>query len=378
MPNVPERRQQKHQTSIYADVIVELTQMTFRGLLPTVLLTGAGLVGTITLLAWHYQDRWLYATAALLFFFASLRAAFVATFNLQAKKPLTLRAAYRWQTIYATVTLGYCFAMALSTLYNFHFHDSTAWTLCTIGTFMICAGLSARTGLHPRILQVSGLILLLALAIAVILSRDPLARVGLILIGLFGLSYYQAVQTKFDIIVEQMRSRRTLSLLSDHDPLTGLSNRRHFEASLATLLLAEASFAILFISLEHFKEVNDTYGPTVGDVVLQRVGVRLKASVRRGDLVARLDGDEFAILQMAEASRQAAESLARRINRAIETTFEVEGNHIQISTHIGIRLSTPEDRGGLSLPSNADIDAYRTQAVGGGSFDPSPNRSPAA
>jgi len=374
MSKAPERRHRNHRQSIYADVIVELTQMTFRGLLPTVLVTGAGLFGTIGFLAWYYRDPQLYAAAALLLVCTTLRAAAIAVFN-RSSRPLTLRAAFRWQGLYAALTFGYCAAMALSTLESFRFHGPTAWVLNILGCFLLCGGFSARTGLHPRILQISGLILLLALAVALILSRDSLARTGLLLILLFSITYCHSVQSKFDIIVEQMRSRRTLSLLTDHDPLTGLFNRRHFEASLATLLLAETPFAILFIDLQRFKAVNDNYSHAVGDVILQRVGIRLKASVRRGDLVARLDGDEFAILQMADASLQAAESLARRISRAIEATFEVEGNQIQIGSNVGIRLSD-SDQDAQALLDKADAALYRSNQASGSALGS--NRSPAA
>ena len=377
MAEARERRQKVHRSSLYADVIVELTQLTFQNLLPTVILTSVGLVGTTALLAAHYHDRWLWLAAVLMLLFAGFRAGVVVAFS-RAKKVLTLRSAYIWQLTYAAATFGYCCAMALSTYYNFHKHDSTAWTLCTIGTFMICAGLSGRIGLHPRIVQASGLVLLVALALSILASPEPLAKLGLVLIALFGYTYYQSVQSKFEIMVEQMRSRRTLSLLADHDPLTGLSNRRHFEASLSTICLAETPFAILFIDLDRFKAVNDTYGHAAGDTLLQRVGVRLRGSVRRGDLVARIGGDEFAILQMANASPQAAESLARRINRAIATPFEIDGHEVRIVTSIGIRLSTPQDKDPQLLLSEADGALYRAKQAGGATFDFDVNHPPTA
>ena len=369
MPEVPERRKHVKRSSLFADVLVELTQTTFRNLLPSVVTSGVALVVTFVLLAAHYQDRWLWVLASVMFVFSLLRVACVFAYKSQRTRALTLRDAHSWQMTYAGITLGYCGAMAAATLYNFRFHDSTAWTLTTIGTFMICAGLTSRVGLRPRILQACGLILLLALALAILLSGEPLARVGLLLVVYFGITFYQTVQTKFDTAVEQMRSRRTLRLLADHDPLTGLSNRRHFEAALTSVLDAETPFAILFIDLDRFKSVNDTYGHSVGDVLLQRVGVRLKGSVRHGDLVARLGGDEFAILQMAGASQQAAESLARRINRAVAATFEIDGNLVQVGTSVGIRLSTKDDHDAKTVLSKADGALYRVKQTGGNGYD---------
>ena len=367
MPEATERRQNVHRTSLYADVLVELTQMTFRNLLPTVLVSGGALVGTAFLLAWHYQtDRWLWLLALLMLGAATARIACVLAYRGQRMTPLTLRAADHWQNAYAAVTLAYCFAMAASTLYNFRFHDSTAWTLCTIGTFLICAGLTSRVGLHPRVLHACGLLLLVALATGILLSAEPLVRVGLLLVVYFAITYFQSVQSKFDLMVEQMRSRRTLRLLADHDPLTGLSNRRHFEQVLTTTLNSETPFAVLFVSLDRFKAVNENFGHKVGDILLQRVGVRLKGSVRHGDLVARMGGDDFTILQMAGASQQAAESLARRITRAVAASFEIDGNSVQISASVGIRISSPEDREVHAVLNKGDGALYYVRQNGNG------------
>jgi diguanylate cyclase (GGDEF)-like protein len=349
MPEVSERRQAAPQASTYADVIVELTQNTFRHLLPTILLGGLGLAGTTALLARHYHDRWLWLFTAVIAVLAAARGLIVISFQLGGAKKVSLQSAERWQLLNALAIFAFCCAMAACTLYSFRSHDSTAWTLCTLGTFMLCAGLSTRVGLHPRLLQASGLVMLLALALAVVSSPDPLARFGILLICLFAFAYYQSVQSKFDTVVDQIRSRRSLSLLPATDPLTGLASRHNFEATLATTCQMEAPFAILFIDIDRLSAVNAAQGRAVGDVLLQRVGVRLKNSIRRGDVVARIDGDEFAILQVQGASQQSAESLARRITRAVATPFEIDGHNVVITTTITIRLSTSDDKSPLDL-----------------------------
>ena len=288
MAEVSERRKFAPKASVYADVVVELTQMTLRGLLATILLTGAGVAGTTALLARSYHDRWLWYFAFLIAVLTLVRAGLVFLIpQRQSRGSPTLRTADRWQLLYATGTLAFCVAMACCTVYSFHAHDSTAWTLCTLGTFMLCAGLAARVALYSRMLQASGLVMLLALALAVLGSRDPVARIGVLLICLFAFLYFQSVQSRFDTVVDQIRSRRTLSLLSENDPLTGLANRLHFESTLATTCLIEAPFAILFVSLDRYRSINEQHGSAIGDILLQRVGVRLRGSVRRGDVVAR-------------------------------------------------------------------------------------------
>jgi diguanylate cyclase (GGDEF)-like protein len=366
MAKVPERRRSLPLADRHADVVVELTQMTVRHLLPIILLTGAGLAGATALLSRRYHDRWMWYFTILLIVLTVGRAVLVLYSGPahRGSSALTLRKAVQWQLHFALGTLVFCLAVAACTWYSFRSHDATAWTLCTIGTFMICAGLAARVSLYPRLIQASGLMMLLVLAIAVLGAHDPIIRVGLLLICLFAYAFVQSVQNRFDYVVDHIRIRRTLSLLADHDQLTGLVNRRHFEAALATTCRMETPFAILFIDIEQLRHVNEAHGRAVGDTLLQRVGVRLKNSVRRGDLVARIGGDEFAILQVEGASHLSAESLARRINRAVATPFEIEGQQILINTCIHIRVSTPEDKDPHALLDMSHQAIYQAQNPG--------------
>ena len=339
-----ERRQTMPRTSAHADVLVELTQSTFRNLLPSVLLSGAGLAGTTAVLAHHNADRMLWVFACLFTGLTLLRMVMILVFERSDRNRLSLRSAEQWQIVYAVSTLLYCATMAACTLYCLREHDATSRMLCMLGTFMLCAGLVVRVGLYERLIQASGLLMLLGLAAAVVTSPDPSARIGIILICLFGYAFYQAVGSRFESVVDGIRNRRTLRLLEENDPLTGLTNRRHMEATLATVCLLETPFALIFIDLRRFKAVNESFGRPVGDLLLQRVGVRLKASVRRGDVVSRLGSDEFVILQVHGASQLSAESLARRVNRALSLPFEIESQQIFISSSTAIRLSLPDDR----------------------------------
>jgi diguanylate cyclase (GGDEF)-like protein len=377
MAKTPERRKLTPQASAYADAVVELTQMTFDRLLPAVLLTGMGLPLTTALLAAHYGDTWLWVFTALIAGLALVRVgttlAFSARFSGIHAGKLNRRSALRWQVINSASILCYCLAMAGCTLFSFWAHDgsstsggpahnSAAQTLCMLGTLMICAGLASRVGLYPRVLQAGGLLMLLALAIALLSAPDPLVRAGVLLILLFGYAYFQSVQNRFDAAIDQIRSRRTLGLLSNHDTLTGLFNRRHFEAVLATTCLLEEPFAILFIDIEGLAEVNQEHGRAVGDILIQRVGVRLKNSVRRGDVVARVGGDEFSILQVQGASDLSAQSLSRRIHRAIAAPFEIDGRNVMVSASVFIRLSTPGDKDPHLLLDRTNESIYAAEA----------------
>jgi diguanylate cyclase (GGDEF)-like protein len=378
MQATTERRQHKVNSLLYADVLVELTELTFRNLIPTIVTGGAGLVGASVLLALHYRDRWLWWLAGIIAAFTIARFVVALRFSRRGDRPLTLRNAQRWQVVYASITLAYAASLAVSTMYNFRAHGMTAWLFCIFSVFIVCASLSGRIGLHPRMAQASGLLMLTALSIAVLSLPEQLARFGVVLVVLFAIFFVRSVEDKFEVILEQLRSRKALRQLAEQDTLTSIANRRHFELTLAAACSAEMPLAILFIDLDGFKQVNDTYGNAVGDITLQRVAVRLRASVRRGDLVARLGGDEFAVLQGEGASQAAAESLARRINRALAAPFEIAGHQIRIGASIGIRVASFEDKDPALLLNDADQALFRVKQAGGGQFASAAFQPPAA
>ena len=134
-----------------------------------------------------------------------------------------------------------------------------------------------------------------------------------------------------------------VAFLAHHDSLTSLPNRILFRdrVTYALKLLGRGNiFALFFLDLDHFKQVNDTLGHPVGDALLGQVGDRLQACVREGDTVARLGGDEFAVLLL---SIDAAERLAQRIIEVISMPYDVAGFQVNISTSIGIALAPATD-----------------------------------
>ena len=138
--------------------------------------------------------------------------------------------------------------------------------------------------------------------------------------------------------ITDISDRRQIKQLAITDSLTQLFNRRYFEQQLEALLQrsqgSKEPLALLFLDLNKFKLVNDTYGHQTGDRVLQAVAERIKACIRPGDIAARIGGDEFVILS-AGASAKTAYSIGDRIGRAICKPFEFEGQSITIGVSIG-------------------------------------------
>jgi len=145
-------------------------------------------------------------------------------------------------------------------------------------------------------------------------------------------------------ITERRQAEQKIDWLARHDALTEIANRHHFREQLETWCRAQQAgrgFALHWIDLDHFKEVNDTLGHPVGDALLKSVARRLHATLRGSDIVARLGGDEFAILQ-AGAGQAQATRLAKRLMRALSEPHHVLGHRVTAGASIGIALA-PKD-----------------------------------
>ncbi len=157
--------------------------------------------------------------------------------------------------------------------------------------------------------------------------------------------------------------------LAQRDPLTGLCNRRVLSEK-AEDLMAQArrggfKVAVLFVDLDRFKEVNDTLGHAVGDELLARLGRRLERSLRRGETIARIGGDEFAIL-LAPVREEVPEKAARRLLERLAVPFRVGGRRVRVSASIGVALFPDHGDTLDALLHHADAAMYRVKSSGGG------------
>ncbi len=173
---------------------------------------------------------------------------------------------------------------------------------------------------------------------------------------------FNAMQARLDrdeqaLLIINSKLRRAASV----DNLTGLLNRAGFEqAAEAALLQARSeneSVVLMFIDLNRFKSINDTYGHAVGDEVLRTVGHRLASHAPLGALVARLSGDEFVVLVTGDNTASHAPAMAKLLHREIGGEFEVDGHRIRAGGSIGF-VATAEDYSLTSLMMKADAAMY--------------------
>jgi len=173
------------------------------------------------------------------------------------------------------------------------------------------------------------------------------------------------------------KSEEQLQYLAAHDALTDVANRRAFAAALKVqcdkLGRDGRPFALLMIDLDRFKPINDTLGHPVGDIVLQKVARRLRHAVRSGDMVARIGGDEFAVMAYGLASEAEAEALAGRVVEILGRPFIIQGQVAEIGASVGVSLAPKHGSDPETLVQFTDIALYtakRTDERGYRLFEP--------
>ena len=169
-------------------------------------------------------------------------------------------------------------------------------------------------------------------------------------------------------VTERKRAARELEQLALYDSLTGLPNRNAFSRTLEAALSGAAqggrSVAVLLLGLDRFKDVNDTFGHEAGDAVLREVGARMRAELQRSDALARLSGDEFAIVLKADS--RTALHIAEQIRRALEVPFEIEGHAVDMSGSFGIAFFPEHGDTSSALIQHADIALDIAKSSGSG------------
>jgi len=177
--------------------------------------------------------------------------------------------------------------------------------------------------------------------------------------------------TTYEDVTERRRAEARVQQLAMHDVLTGLPNRALFGERLQGAVAGLhgcGSFAVLYLDLDRFKEVNDGLGHAVGDRLLVAVASRIRECLRPQDVAARLGGDEFAALLVGQVSAAEIAQVAERLGREVEAEYMIGGAAVSIGVSVGIAMAPRDGDTADLLLRHADMALYAAKGAGRGTY----------
>ena len=173
-------------------------------------------------------------------------------------------------------------------------------------------------------------------------------------------------------VSSRIQAEERLQYMATHDGLTGLPNsvllHDRLEAALSRARRARRRVGVMFLDLDHFKDVNDTLGHRVGDALLKELARRIRAALRQSDVLARISGDEFVVVLEDLPDEGAPERVARIILEEVRRPFQVEGNEIHVSGSLGLAIHPEDGTDAETLLKNADAAMYHAKELGRNGF----------
>jgi diguanylate cyclase (GGDEF)-like protein len=246
--------------------------------------------------------------------------------------------------------------------------DWVSATLACLSAAAMVGGISFRNFGAPRLAAVMILLTLGPLCIAALMTDQPILLITLMQIPFYLFSMTMAGFKLNGMLISTMRAERQHAFNARHDMLTGLQNRsglaEALDGRLARTARGTGRLALIYLDLDGFKAVNDTFGHMAGDRLLQLVADRLRTIIRTGDLVARIGGDEFIILTEQTGEAQLL-GFGERLIRELSVPYALDNKHqVSVGASVGIALAPEHGRDMTSLLTVADVALYRAKSDG--------------
>ncbi len=270
-----------------------------------------------------------------------------------------------WKRLYAFGTAATAFNIGLLAARSLQLDDAICSIMAIGIAFGFGAGIVARLSLMP-FLAIADLTVMSLPAIAVAFTRVDAPHAGLgMLMAIYMVGAYEMVRLTFNSIINQRLLKQKFEELARLDPMTGICNRSVLATDLPRIVVG-GSVAVHAIDLDHFKAANDQFGHPVGDALLKQVAGRLTALTGPGDLLVRMGGDEFILVQRSALSFNDAGDMAKRICASVTAPYEVMGHDVVIGVSIGIALSPDDGVSTEMLLSRSDKALYQAKTHRGG------------
>ena len=312
-------------------IALGLAATTFRRV-PGAPVLGGAIIG-LAIAAMHYVGMFAYRVDGMVSWDASyIAASLILTTILSAACVLRLRAGRQEG---AVVQAGLLLTMAIVGL---HFTGMAAFSVTPMPGYSVGADSEAFATMAAAI-----------------------GLVALLIVGTGISTYLLERKTNSD-------GETRIAHIAMHDSLTDLANRRQFTKALRSecekLAKYGRPFLLLMVDLDRFKPINDTLGHPVGDEVLRRVSKRLRVAVRGGDMVARIGGDEFAVICFGANDERQAELIAQRIVDLLSRPMIIQGNVVELSASVGVAIAPEHGTDPEQLTQRVDIALYSAKHNG--------------
>jgi diguanylate cyclase (GGDEF)-like protein len=270
--------------------------------------------------------------------------------------------------IYLLLSIAWSANVGYGVLISLASGDWVAATLACLSAAAMVGGICFRNFSAPRLAAMMILASLGPCLPGAALAGEPLLYVVFAQVPMYLVAMTLAAFKLNTMLIATMHSERENERRARHDPLTGLSNRAGFldavDAKLAEPSRGIEGLALLFLDLDGFKTVNDTYGHACGDRLLKMVANRLRRVVRPTDLVARIGGDEFLVCADGLAREQALE-LGRRLINEVATSYDLgEGISTKVGVSVGVAIAPEHGTDFTTLVEVADTALYEAKSQG--------------
>lgn len=269
--------------------------------------------------------------------------------------------------IYLLLGVAWAAGIGAGTFLSLMSGDWVAATLACLSAAAMVGGICFRNFAAPRMAGVMIALTLGPCVLAAPFVSEPMMLITFMQIPFYLFSMTMAAYKLNGMLISTMRAERENAFHARHDMLTGLSNR----AGLAKAFTARfddatppRGLALVYLDLDGFKAVNDSYGHMAGDALLQLVAERLRGLVRASDIAARIGGDEFVVLS-EQTEQVQLQRFGERIVREISEPYELDSGHkLHIGASVGIALAPEHGRDMNSLMTAADAALYQAKSRG--------------
>jgi diguanylate cyclase (GGDEF)-like protein len=308
------------------------------------------LVGSLIFVQW--QDWLVGVLVGCAIIVTTARVLLIAAYTRAGGASQDLAALRDWERRYVLLTCVFSLLLAALNVRGLSMNEPVVHLSTISLTFIFGAGLVSRNAGRPRVC-VAGISLAVIPTVAALIVHAASTRsltapvefyvLEAILLTATSVMSLASARHLYASLVEQLTTKHDLAKLARYDPLTGLPNRlllrESFQQALASLRQSSDRLAVHYLDLDGFKGINDQYGHPMGDRLLIEVARRLASIVRPSDVVARIGGDEFIIIQLDVQHQGQAELLARRIIRQLSEPYLIESSEMHVSVSVGVAIA---------------------------------------